>query len=690
MALNARENRIVVQTLPSEIEAEGFPTQVVAHAPHRYAGPKSFFLGLARSFDRLAGQRAYRAVALVGAELAIAFVAAVSAIAIIQSGEFWRWRPEFLIAGLILLGSKLVVGLATRAFSGRWRYVGVRDAMIVTRAGVLAAVLAFALFAFLDLPGVRLRLVGADAVIYLVLACGMRLAVRSLHEWERRVRIGNGTARRRAVIVGAGESGAALIKSILWSPKLLMEPVAVADDDPNKHGSRLHGVPVAGPVADLLHIVEKYQADEIVIAIPSATADQIGRVVDACVATRLPFRIAPDPEDVLRGRSGPSTFRDVQPSDLLGRPQADLHVDELRAEFQGARIVITGAAGSIGSELVRQLVKLEPEMIYLIDRNENELFFLCEELARREPKAPLMDVIQDVRDQRRMTRIMKEVRPTHVFHAAAFKHVPLMEFHLAEAVENNILGTWTTLEAAHAAHAGKFVLISTDKAVRPSSVMGGTKRFAELLVAEVTRENGMKGVIVRFGNVLGSNGSVVPLFQRQIAAGGPVTVTSREATRYFMTTPEAAQLVLQSVALPESAGKVALLDMGTPVRIWDLAERLIRLSGLRPGADIEIVETGLRPGEKLHEELWWDSGNAKPSTHPQIMLGDVGASASNTRNLVPLIRELVEKDDPILLHQLLEDSVGLTNGVHSVARQERPRRTLPRRSSGPQQAVSGV
>jgi len=264
-----------------------------------------------------------------------------------------------------------------------------------------------------------------------------------------------------------------------------------------------------------------------------------------------------------------------------------------------------------------------------------------------------------------MTRIMEEVRPTHVFHAAAFKHVPLMEFHIAEAVENNILGTWTTLEAAHAAHASKFVLISTDKAVRPSSVMGATKRFAEMLVAEATRENGMKGVIVRFGNVLGSNGSVVPLFQRQIAAGGPVTVTSRDATRYFMTTPEAAQLVLQSVAMPESAGKVALLDMGTPVRIWDLAERLIRLSGLRPGADIEIVETGLRPGEKLHEELWWDAGNTTPSSHPQIMLGEVGGSGSGTRSLIPLIRGLVEKDDAILLHQLLEESVGLTNGHHA-------------------------
>jgi FlaA1/EpsC-like NDP-sugar epimerase len=216
--------------------------------------------------------------------------------------------------------------------------------------------------------------------------------------------------------------------------------------------------------------------------------------------------------------------------------------------------------------------------------------------------------------------------------------------------------------------------------------MGATKRFAELLVAEATRENGMKGVIVRFGNVLGSNGSVVPLFQRQIAAGGPVTVTSREATRYFMTTPEAAQLVLQSVALPESAGKVALLDMGTPVRIWDLAERLIRMSGFRPGADIEIVETGLRPGEKLHEELWWDSANAKPSTHPQIMLGEVGGPRS-IRSLVPLIRDLVEKDDPILLHQLLEESVGLTNGHSMHGARMRSRPSGPTRSSSRERAV---
>jgi FlaA1/EpsC-like NDP-sugar epimerase len=270
-----------------------------------------------------------------------------------------------------------------------------------------------------------------------------------------------------------------------------------------------------------------------------------------------------------------------------------------------------------------------------------------------------VEVIQDVRDQRRMTRVLAELKPTHVFHAAAFKHVPLMESHLVEAVENNILGTWATLEAARAAGARKFVLISTDKAVRPTSVMGATKRFVELLVSEWTKTTPMRSVIVRFGNVLGSNGSVVPLFQRQIAEGGPVTVTSRQATRYFMTTVEAAQLVLQAVALPECDGKVAVLDMGQPVRIWDLAEQLIRMNGLRPGIDIDIVETGLRPGEKLHEELWWEMENAVPSRHPRIMVATVGATPRSVMPLIQLIREFVDRDEELLLRSLLEESVGL-------------------------------
>jgi len=669
-----------VEPLPSDIREQqsstaGANRPAMPHALH------PLLLGLSRTFDEIASRRQLRAWVLATVEVLLALTAATAAIAIVHSGEFWHWPFRVFIAGAILVATQLFAGAVTGALHSRWRYVGLRDAMAITRSAFIAAGAGLILLHWLQLVNTSLRVVAAYSSIYVVLSCGLRLSTRWLHDWSRRTGATPRGTMRRVVIVGAGESGAALIKTMQWSPKLFMEPVAVVDDDRNKHGNRLHGTPIVGLVADLSVIVQKYLADEIVIAMPSASRDQIGRVVDACAATRLPFRIAPDPEDVLRGRSGPSMLRGVQPSDLLGRAQVDLRVEELRAEFQGARILITGAAGSIGSELVRQLAKLDPAVFYLVDRNENDLYVLSNDLDRAGVKVSRVDVIQDVRDGRRMARVMEKARPTHVFHAAAFKHVPLMESHIAEAMENNILATLTTLEVARTAGVSKFVLISSDKAVRPSSVMGATKRFAEILVAEGTRDEGMKGVIVRFGNVLGSNGSVVPLFQRQIAAGGPVTVTSREASRYFMTTPEAAQLVLQSVAMPESAGKVALLDMGTPVRIWDLAERLIRMSGFRPGVDIEIVETGLRPGEKLHEELWWDASNAKPSSHPMIMLADVGGPVGGLGSLIPVIRELVEKDDPILLHNLLAESVGLTNGHSMVGARIRHRPSGPTRSS---------
>jgi FlaA1/EpsC-like NDP-sugar epimerase len=599
---------------------------------------------------------------VVALEAAFALASVTIAASIVYSGEFWLWPRQLYLAALILVASKLLAALVTGAFGGRWRYVGVRDAFTLARTSLIAGVSGLIALQSIQLVNTSVRLVGADTAIYLLLGCSARLLARWLHEWARRTAARSETPLRRVVVVGAGEASATLIKGVLVSPKLLLDPVAVVDDDANKHGSRLHNTPIVGAVSDLVMIVEKYRADEIIIAIPSATSEQIGRIVDTCVVTGRPFRIAPDPEDLLDGRGPAGALREVQASDLLGRPQAELDLSALRAELSGARIVITGAAGSIGSELMRQLAKLNPAIVYLVDRNENDLYFLCEELDRRGVTVPHMDVILDVRDERRLTRVIREAKATHVFHAAAFKHVPLMESHLTEAVENNIVGTWAVVEAAHKAGAEKFVLISSDKAVRPSSVMGATKRFSEVLVAEATRGNGMKGVIVRFGNVLGSNGSVVPLFERQISEGGPVTVTSREATRYFMTHAEATQLVLQAVSLPESDGKVAILDMGTPVRIWDLAERLIRMKGLRPGADIEIVEIGLRPGEKLHEELWWQSEAAVPSSHPQIMLGEVGTIPGGAGALMPAIRALVEAEEEIGLRELLTKTVGLTNG----------------------------
>jgi len=619
---------------------------------------------LARAVDWLGADRLRRRVALTVLELGFPLLSFLGATAIVYSGNVRAWSPELFVAAAILILAKVFTGQVTGAFAGRWRFVGTRDALIIVRSALIAGGAGVIALHQLHLVNTSLRLVTADTSIYIVLACGTRLASRWLHEGGRRLVAGSGVAFRRVVVVGAGESGAAVIKNMLASPKLRMDPVAAVDDDLAKQGSRLNGVPVVGRVAQLTDVVREHLADEIIIAIPSGTREQIGRVVDACAATKVPFRIAPDPEEVLNGR-GHGQIRVVAPSDLLGRPQVELNLDALRAELTGARIAITGAAGSIGSELTRQLVKLHPAVLYLIDRNENDLYFLCDELDRKGVRVAHVEVIQDVRDQRRMTRILRELVPTHVFHAAAFKHVPLMEFHLVEAVENNILGTWATLEAARAAGTGKFVLISTDKAVHPTSVMGATKRFVELLVAGWTCESPMRSVIVRFGNVLGSNGSVVPLFERQIAEGGPVTVTSRQATRYFMTTTEAAQLVLQAVAMKESTGKVAILDMGQPMRIWDLAEMLVRMNGLRPGVDIEIVETALRPGEKLHEELWWDTENMTASSHPRITLGTVDAGDCHVATLIPLIRELVDRDEELHLRGILEDAVGLNGDGHA-------------------------
>ena len=632
---------------------------------------------VARTIDSLAGHRASRRVILGALEFGIALLAVNGAVLVVYGGRYRQWLSGLLAAVALFVGTKVVCGFVTGAFASRWRYVSTHDALVIVRSTLIAGIAGLAGVEGLGLASDGVRLVVADTTLYLLLSCGIRLSARSLHEWERRARTVIGNHLRRAVIVGAGEAGAVFVKRILASPKMLMDPSVVVDDNANLHGNRLHGVPIVGPVSELPAIAERFRADEIIIAIPSATTEQMAHIVDTCVAAKLPFRIAPDPDDMLGTRQGASWLRDVQPSDLLGRAQAEFDVVKVRAELRGARVLVTGAAGSIGAELARQLIKVEPEALYLVDRNENDLHYLCEEFQRHQITLPFTGVIEDVRDQRRLTRLLRDVQPTHVFHAAAFKHVPLMESHAVAAVDNNILGTWSVLQAARVAGVRKVVLISSDKAVLPSNVMGATKRFAEVLVAEATRGSTMDGIIVRFGNVLGSNGSVVPLCQRQISEGGPVTVTSREATRYFMTPSEASQLVLQAASMPESVGKVAILDMGTPVRIWDLAERMVRMSGLRPGADIAIVETGLRPGEKLHEELWSESEDAAPSSNPRIMLAEVGCLSEHAMPLIPLIRALVELGDDSAVVEQLARWVGLTNhtGLPGRASPRRNRRT---------------
>jgi len=429
----------------------------------------------------------------------------------------------------------------------------------------------------------------------------------------RRLKVPQG---KRTFIIGAGEAGEQLLRQLLHEPRRTLRVVGLVDDDPDTHGRSLHGVRVLGGTVALPQLAAAHRVQLLVIAVPSATRAELQRIVERCVEAKLPFQILPRLQDLLAGRAKIRELRDVQLEDLLGREPVTIRLDEVERDLAGKTILITGGGGSIGSELARKVARFRPRRIVLLDRAENTLYFAAVELHRAHPDIELLPVIANVTNYERVGEIFRTYQPTYVYHAAAYKHVPLCEANVSEAVWNNIVGTRRLAEAAARYGVAKFVLISTDKAVNPTSVLGATKRVAERVVLELPylAAAGTDVRVVRFGNVLGSDGSVLPLFRRQLAAGGPLTVTHPEVTRYFMTIPEAAELVLQAAALPEARGRIAMLEMGEQVRIVDLAEHLIRLSGLVPHRDIRIEFTGLRPGEKLHEELVAAGETAQPTS----------------------------------------------------------------------------
>jgi FlaA1/EpsC-like NDP-sugar epimerase len=452
----------------------------------------------------------------------------------------------------------------------------------------------------------------------LLLFGGGRFAVRAFRE-ERLVpwRARQG---RRTLIIGAGAAAERLLREVQRDRESDICPLVIVDDDPSKQGMRLHGVPVLGGIERLAELAAKGRVELLVIAIPSATREQMRAIVESCMATGVDFKIVPSIRELLDGRARLGQLRNVQIEDLLGREAVDLGLDGPRSDLEGRVVLVTGGAGSIGSELARQIAGFNPARLIVLDQAESPLYFVHLDLAQAHPGLPLTPIVADVTDRGRMERVFARYRPDFVFHAAAYKHVPLMENNVVEAVRNNVLGTLCVAECAARFGAEKFVLISTDKAVHPSSVMGATKRVAEQVVLgwPALRRASTDFRAVRFGNVLGSDGSVIPLFKRQMAAGQPLTVTHPEVTRYFMTIPEAVQLVLQAAALPEAAGRISMLEMGEPVRIVDLAENLVRLSGLEPHTDVRIVFTGLRPGEKLHEELVSELEASVPTTVPKV------------------------------------------------------------------------
>ncbi len=526
---------------------------------------------------------------------------------------FWRLMLDALPW---VVSTQGLTFLAFGLYRGIWRYASLPDLKRLV-ATVAVAGLASPAVVLLSHPGVVLprSVLLLDPVLLLLLMGGSRLAYRA---WkEHRLSALVHPERRPALVIGAGSAADAFLRDQRRQPGVL-ELVGLLDDDPGKRGRQLHGVPVLGPIAALPELARRLAVETAILAIPSAGHRLRRRVAELAQDAGVKLVTLPGMGDILAGRVAVESLRGLELEDLLGRDPVALDQGGLRAALAGQTVLVTGGAGSIGSELCRQLLALQPARLVVLDASEYGLYRCEAEFSRRHPDAKVDYLACDVRDEARMEALLKAHRPRWVFHAAAYKHVPLMEnANALECLRNNVLGTWVAARAAIAAGVEKFILVSTDKAVNPTNVMGASKRLAEL-VCQAQVGEGTQFVAVRFGNVLGSSGSVVPLFRQQIESGGPVTVTHPEVTRYFMTIPEAAQLVLQAGLMGKS-GEIYVLDMGEPVKIVDLARLMIRLAG-RSEEEIPIVFTGLRPGEKLYEEVLADSETTLATPHPRLRI----------------------------------------------------------------------
>ncbi len=525
-----------------------------------------------------------------------------------------RWNLFLLTLPLLLVVRMAVFGWF-HLYEGLWRYVSMWDIVTVLKAGTLGSLVFSGIILIFLRQGLPRSVLVLEWILCLALVGGVRLALRALRE----SRLQNGKpAGRRILMIGAGDAGEMLIREIERNTGLSYEVIGFVDDDPKKHGRRIHGIEVLGYIHQLSNVCKSQQVEEILFAIPSATEEQASHIIRHCQDSGIPFKTVPPLNALLQGKAGIGQLREVKPEDLLGRDPIRLDVKRLQLEIGENRILITGAAGCIGSELSRQVARFKPEMLLLFDRSESNLYFINQELQDLHPHLSIVPIVGDILDRKHIEEVIRIYGPQLIYHAAAYKHVPLMEEQPFEAINNNVFGTEELALAARHGGVKKFVLISTDKAVKPVGIMGMTKRMAEGIIQSC---NGGPTIFVtvRFGNVLGSDGSVLPLFRWQIAKGGPVTVTDPDATRYFMLISEAAQLVLQAGAMGKG-GEIFFLDMGEPVRIGDLAENMIRLSGFEPGKEIPIEVIGLRPGERLSETLIMDGEELLPTEHGKVFM----------------------------------------------------------------------
>ena len=571
-----------------------------------------------------------RALVVVLLHALLFMLALLSAFALAYNfRRFDLWFLDLFLPLLVLaLPIKLLVFWWKGQYRGSWRYVGLRDLFGVMQASMIGTFLFLGVYFILlsfwsnvfqkvliaHPEELRQAVFWLDWAATVGLVCAARVLVRFYREEMRPTEHVDLT---RVLIVGAGDAGEALLRELIRLPKEPYRCVGFLDDDvPHLHG-RIHRVEIVGRTQDIHHICTELNVQEVLIALPHATPKVIRGLIERCEGLNVLFRTVPPMVDVVAGRVQVSQIRDVDITDVLGREPVQLDVDRIAEQLRGQRVLVTGAGGSIGSEMCRQVANFGPERLVLVEQAENALFEIDRELRQSHPEVDVRPYIADIVDRTRLSWIFQAEQPLVVFHAAAHKHVPMMEINPGEALKNNIGGTMAVVDVASELGVAKVVMISTDKAVNPTSVMGCSKRVAEMYVQGLNGRRPTQFATVRFGNVLGSSGSVVPIFKQQISEGGPVTVTHPEMTRYFMTIPEAAQLVLQAGTMGRG-GEIYVLHMGEPVKIVDLAKDMITLSGLRPGIDIEITFCGTRPGEKLYEELSHEGEHVGDTAHPKI------------------------------------------------------------------------
>lgn len=536
---------------------------------------------------------------------------------------------------ILILPLKLCTFFLFDLYKGMWRYTSTRDFWRLLQASFISTLIILAfIFVFYRFEGGYSRAVFVmDGGLSFLLTGGLRMVIRTLYLRKDR----NGQTvfiptaqRKRILIIGAGSAGEKILREIIENDQLPYSVIGFIDDDRKKYGRSIHGIPVLGSLNGLAKIVDDEEIKEILIAIPSATGDQIRRIVETCKVCQIAYKTLPGMGEIIDGRVSLKALRDVNYEDLLGRSPVQLDMEEIQGYLDDKTVLVTGCGGSIGAELCRQIVRFQPKNLILLDASESNLFHIELELHNKLRYDRYRAILGHVQDEKLMTAVFEKYRPQVVFHAAAYKHVPMLEKNPWEAVLNNITGSRVVMGMALKHRAERFVLVSTDKAVRPTNVMGASKRVTELLL-QTFQDGGTRFMAVRFGNVVGSSGSVIPVFRNQIEQGGPVTVTHPEVRRFFMTIPEAAQLILQTGALGQG-GEIFILKMGTPVKIVDMARDLIRLSGREPDKDVKITFIGLRDGEKLYEELITVGEGIVPTKHEKILVlrtdGQVSASPS--------------------------------------------------------------